>query len=164
MSTTTTNLNLTKPAADEAADIAVINANMDKIDTWAGASSLVDKIYPVGSIYLSTSSADPATLFGGTWTRIQDRFLLAAGSTYLAGTTGGEASVALTEANLPAHSHTLQGNRLMQFQNGGANVGTGGNWISDAGTNYQQTTSTGSNTPHNNMPPYLAVYVWQRTA
>lgn len=69
--------------------------------------------YPVGSIYMSVNSTSPATLFGGTWERIQDMFLLAAGSSYSAGSTGGAAAVTLTAAQsgVPAHSHGLNSHK-----------------------------------------------------
>ena len=57
------------------------------VDAIKGA--ILDACHPVGSIYISVDSTSPTTLFGGTWTRIQDRFLLAAGSDYSAGTEGG---------------------------------------------------------------------------
>lgn len=69
------------------------------------ARSLVDIIYPVGSIYMSANNASPATLFGGSWTRIQGRFLLAAGGNYALGSQGGAATVRLTVENMPAHNH-----------------------------------------------------------
>ncbi len=120
--------------------------------------------FPIGHIYYSTASTNPGTLFGGTWTRIQDRFLLAAGSTYAAASTGGAATHTLTVAELPAHSHA---------QNVTANVSAGPGIRDDydadsAGSAaFPQGISTGnagSGDPHNNMPPYLAVYVWERTA
>lgn len=52
-------------------------------------SELFNKIYPIGSIYLSANAINPHDLFGGEWTQIQDRFLLASGSKTL-GTTGGQ--------------------------------------------------------------------------
>lgn len=67
---------------------------------------ILDLIHPIGSIYWSTDSTSPATLFGGTWEQIKDTFILAAGSTYSAGSTGGEASHTLTVAETPAHTHT----------------------------------------------------------
>lgn len=70
-------------------------------------SSVFNAIYPVGSIYTSTDSTSPASRFGGTWERIQDRFLLTAGSTYAAGNTGGSATHTLTVAELPAHAHSV---------------------------------------------------------
>lgn len=86
-------------------------------------------IYPVGSIYMSVNSTNPGTLFGGEWTQIQNTFLLAAGSSYTAGNTGGAASVtsggtALTTNQIPAHTHgskTLTG--YAQFRR----VGSSGN-------------------------------------
>ena len=66
-------------------------------------------MYPVGSIYLSVNNVNPGTIFGGTWEQIQDRFLLAAGSTYEGGATGGTASHTHTSA---AHTHTTAGHTL----------------------------------------------------
>ena len=67
---------------------------------------VLQAVYPVGSIYCSYGNTSPATLFGfGQWTKIEGRFLLGANSTYSLGSTGGEATVALTVAQLPAHSH-----------------------------------------------------------
>lgn len=57
----------------------------------------MDLLYPIGSLYLSTAETDPGTTLGGTWQRIEDRFLLAAGQTYAAGATGGQAALTLTE-------------------------------------------------------------------
>jgi len=79
---------------------AVLTANQQVL-----AQAKLDA-HPVGSLYWSSSPTDPATLFGGTWTRIKDRFVLAAGDTYGNGAMGGSAAVKLTESNLPAHSHT----------------------------------------------------------
>lgn len=124
--------------------------------------------FPVGAIYISVVGTDPSELFGGTWERIQDTFLLAAGSTYAAGATGGEATHKLTHNEMPSHSHTLKfvGNTAeiwslsTKFQNGDKSqiisYGTG-----KAGVDI---TSTGGSQAHNNMPPYLAVYIWKRTA
>lgn len=79
---------------------AVLTANQQVL-----AQAKLDA-HPVGSLYWSSSPTDPATLFGGTWKRIKDRFVLTAGDTYGNGATGGSATVQLTESNLPAHSHT----------------------------------------------------------
>lgn len=80
---------------------AVLTANQQVL-----AQAKLDA-HPVGSLYLSSSPTDPATLFGGTWTRIKDRFVLAAGDAYANGATGGSATVKLTKSNLPAHSHSF---------------------------------------------------------
>ncbi len=133
----------------------------DRIDRVAGA------IYPVGSIYLSITETDPAGLFGGVWERLEDMFLLAGGETYAPGSTGGEAEVVLTEAQLAAHKHT----GVVYRENQKAvslNPGTGGyqlEWAADTGYGTEsdlETSSAGAGEAHNNMPPYLAVYAWKR--
>ena len=105
----------------------------------------------------------PAQLFGGTWEQLKDRFLLAAGDSYAAGTTGGEAEHTLTEAEMPRHRH--------DFHASYSDVATGsevnGKILAggDSNTflwNFAKTTESGWNAPHNNMPPYLAVYMWAR--
>ena len=73
---------------------------------WNGAP-LLNLVYPVGSIYLSSKNTNPATLFGGTWTQIKDRFILTAGDYYSNGATGGAATVTLTVSNMPSHSHSF---------------------------------------------------------
>ena len=64
------------------------------------------KLYPVGSVYISFNATDPSTLFGGTWVRLKDTFLLANGDTYAPNTTGGSATKTISTSNLPAHTHT----------------------------------------------------------
>ena len=71
---------------------------------WNGAP-LLNLVYPVGSIYWSSNNTNPSTLFGGTWTQIKDRFILAAGDSYTNGATGGAATVTLTVSNMPSHKH-----------------------------------------------------------
>ena len=78
---------------------------LDSLSEVAG--EVIDKVYPVGSIYMSVNNADPGTLFGGTWERIQGKFLLGASSGHTAGSTGGAESVTLTQAQLPAHAHSV---------------------------------------------------------
>ena len=132
-------------------------------------------IYPVGAIYMSVSSTSPASLFGGTWEQIQDKFLLAAGSSYTAGDTGGEAAHTLTVDEIPSHAHGLRANTSWGnsetlapwAQYFGSNilydVGSSGGTIT-ASYYYDVVRPTGGGAAHNNMPPYLAVYVWKRTA
>lgn len=117
--------------------------------------------YPVGAIYLSVNDTDPATLFGGTWERLGGRFLLGADDTYTAGSTGGEAEHTLTIDEMPKHNHEIDnlntsGNATpfmtVQAQD---KKGFGGN---------VQTMYAGGSQPHNNMPPYLAVYMFKRVS
>lgn len=120
-------------------------------------------IYPVGSIYMSVNRTSPDLLFGGTWERIQDTFLLAAGEVYEAGATGGEAEHKLTVEEMPSHDHYDGTNPDTVV---GAVDGTISAIVFSNPTmeGARPTTATGGNQPHNNMPPYLAVYMWKRTA
>lgn len=216
----------------------------------------INSMYPIGSIYMSTTNADPNILFGGTWTRIQDTFLLCAGSSYNAGSTGGSATTTLTTENLPSHTHSIGAHAhglnnhthtydKSNSSTGGPSTNTSGattltvsqipshyhsenpnlvTWVdpskgqfvhvtdasykddvyvnaqprntgstggggshthtlsshthtnsytsTNSGVSNENTTNsttfdsgaTGSGVAYNNMPPYLAVYVWQRIA
>ncbi len=152
--------------------------------------------YPIGSIYISVNSTNPSTYFGGSWIQIKDRFLLACGSTYSNGSTGGEANHSLSNNELPSHNHSgttgYSGthNHTMRYGSStgsGVNISTAGStygvldltswrwttadWVSnvyttDEGSHYHSFTTgnTGGSQAHNNMPPYLAVYVWKRVS
>jgi hypothetical protein len=125
-----------------------------------GGRLLVNLIYPVGSIYMSVNNVSPQTFFGGTWERIKDRFLLAAGDTYAAGGTGGAATHTLTVKEIPSHYHVVgtEGGSISKTTPYIAGA-TGG-----AGARGESTTdNTGGGEAHNNMPPYLTVYMWKRT-
>ena len=127
-------------------------------------SSGVLGAYPIGSIYLSVNDTSPASLFGGTWEKIQDRFLLASGSSYSLGATGGEKTHTLTTSEIPSHAHKLV--RVKKY-----NCSASGSYaqalIPDSqSTDYSNlsaiTDSVGGSQSHNNMPPYLVVNVWKR--
>ena len=146
-------------------------------DAYCTKSQLINLVYPVGSIYMSINSTSPQTLFGGTWQQISDTFLLAAGSTYSAGSTGGEATHILTANEMPSHSHdriNCGGNADWPL---GSTSGLGAQTTTQYATEVAVTSSAtskarslyrtsniGGGVAHNNMPPYLAVYVWKRTA
>ena len=210
-----------------------------------GIMNIIDKVYPVGSIYMSVNNTSPADLFGGTWQELTGRFLLGRSTGHAAGSTGGEEEHTLTSNEMPAHthngpshthtgpSHTHTGpshthtiashthtastasagahshyirrakiaatgtarhaiqdesknpdNNMKSTQSAGAHThtvtvngsgqlttgaagtgntgaaGTGNTGASGTGA----TSSTGGGAAHNNMPPYLAVYMWKRTA
>lgn len=113
--------------------------------------------YPVGAIYLSYVDTSPASIFGGSWTQIQNRFLVGVGSSYAAGATGGEATHKLTVDELPSHSHNYS---YPGYEAGGGWYGANGT----AKGNMVATTAAGGGAAHENRPPYLAVYMWRRTA
>lgn len=112
---------------------------------------LLETIYPVGSIYISTNSTSPATLFGGTWSRIQDTFLLASGTTYTAGSTGGNATMTWDDIAI----------RNTQPEASGQGTTSSNTFTNRVMVRYP---SNGTPTVGNNLPPYLVVNVWQKTA
>lgn len=143
---------------------AVTSAKIKKID-------LLNLVYPVGAIYMSVNATNPSTLLGGTWERIQDKFLLGASSTYSAGSTGGEAKHTLTTAELPVHKHSGVNWTTYPLSFDTGTSSTKGfkptaTWQESGIVNASSFTTgnTGSGTAHNNMPPYLSVYIWKRTA
>lgn len=139
-------------------------------------NSIVDMIYPIGSIYMSVNSTSPQTLFGGTWEQIKDTFLLATGDTYANGSTGGSATVTLTSAQsgVPAHSHKYQDyNTTYTLKTTNRKPGTStavayGTSLTAGGGATERTSSNNTaadaSQSHENMPPYLTVYIWKRTA
>ena len=123
-------------------------------------SALINLIYPIGSIYLSVNSTSPQQLFGGEWEQIKDKFLLSAGDTYSGGSEGGEATHTLTVEEMPSHTHA---SGVSPNESVGATAGNEQAKTQFA-RSYGYTDYTGGNAAHNNMPPYIAVYVWKRTA
>lgn len=213
---------------DEDGDIVSPITSTESVYNSSG-TSMIDYIYPVGSIYMSMNSTSPATLFGGTWTQLKDRFLLSVGDTYTSvNATGGASTVTLTSSEMPSHTHSISAHthsfsattgstshthtvegttssdglhshntkQLDNLTNTGVNNYARG-WentgeISEGtdeqgehthtfsattssnshthtvegttGSTSLTTASTGSGSAHNNMPPYITVYMWYRVS
>lgn len=141
--------------------------------------------FPIGSIYMSINDTNPAFFIGGTWERIRDRFLLSAGNTYSAGEIGGEATHKLSANELPVHSHNVITKQQTDRLYGTTAVPEGTDsdvyaGVHDITHRYCAPTDLNDSfrlkaadvgidaqdrgTAHNNMPPYLAVYMWKRIA
>ena len=123
----------------------------------------IENTYPVGSIYMNASdNTNPATLLGvGTWERFgEGRVLVSQDSTDAdfdaIGETGGEKRHTLTESEMPSHSHDLQ-----WVGGSGSASGIGNSFGIPIGS---RTGTTGGGNPHNNLQPYITVYMWVRTA
>lgn len=154
---------------------------LDKTATAADSSKLGGKTlaeimlahYPVGAVYISANSTSPASLFGGTWESIGGRFLLGADATYTAGSTGGEATHKLTVSEMPTHQHNsvkVAQNYLTAWatENAGSSNGFELSSLFKSGLednlNKFSGDYSGGGQPHNNLPPYLAVYMWERVS
>ena len=158
-----------------------------EIDSYVTKQELVDLIYPIGSIYISVNSVSPATLFGGTWEQIQDRFLLSAGSTYTAGNTGGVSENSHSHQDGLVYGSYFRNLAMEQNTNAGlVNYDSANNtslaiWTQLTNSNVFVNDSTATSSKEvsaahyrhtanvsystiNNMPPYLVVNIWKRTA
>lgn len=145
------------------------------------------KQHPIGSIYMSLNSTNPSELFGGTWEAIKGQFLLAENGEYkdiyAAGETGGLEEVKLTalQSGVAGHSHSYKPRVQWHNDNTTGNVlrGSADYAIDVAPASYkgymrldqaggEQWTNVNdtrdATEAHSNMPPYLAVYMWKRTA
>lgn len=157
----------------------LVNSNTSHIvDIQTQVNGILELVYPKGAIYISTIATNPFVLFGfGTWEQIKDTFLLASGSKYIAGSTGGEAYHTLTVNEMPVHSHTvnahshdigLDNDTTFGTYGWSLHINAEGNSVTGAqktvtsGTSSPNTNTIGGGVAHNNMPPYLAVYVWKR--
>ena len=147
------------------------NITQDDINNWnKSGSTILSAVYPVGSIYMSVNNINPGELFGGNWEQIKDKFLLSAGDTYSAGSIGGEDKHTLTKSELPNTTLKIIDPTYSWTVNlAGYNTGSGTDYPGISGTRKNpddnqklRTESLGSGQAHNNMPPYLTVYVWKR--
>lgn len=136
--------------------------------------------FPVGSIYLAVTDVNPESIFGGKWEKIKDKFLLTSGNQYHVGNTGGSSSHyhstqnhTLTINEMPRHHHTYFRSRVIWAEpssDSSTVIGCQNTW--EYGKTYPDTYDTGNSEPHNhgntgtssNMPPYLVINAWKRTA
>lgn len=153
-----------------------------------GKNKNVLELYPIGSIYMSVNPTNPSLYFGGVWEEINDVFLLAQGN-HEAGEVGGEEKHKLSIGELPSHNHKTVGhifgtfpvwvtnsqksylkdpNLKPQFIVESIDNEINGPYFLDRfndtidGVSKWDTGTSGNDTPHNNMPPYLSVYMWKR--
>ena len=174
----------TRIQTTEATDLGKTPPKVAVLDNagWVYYRTPVDLIYPVGSIYMSVNATNPKELFGGTWERIQGRFLLGASNSYAAGGQGGEATHTLTADEMPTHgNHLMQGSMYQELDDNESEYRNNTLYLSrnaltstgsinrgwkdwNGGEMYPAGKLKGGGQAHNNMPPYLAVYIWKRTA
>ncbi len=169
-------------------ELGYLNGVTSNIQTQLGnklnSSDLLGKTYPVGAIYISAVATSPATLFGGTWTQLKNRFLFATNAT--SGAKGKDSVSTLTGTNvsgtaitinqMPSHTHTQNAHSHLIGLTGAGSGGFSGWALSVGASNVTSvntvsttsTTATNQNTgggqTHNHSVSYIEVYVWQRTA
>ena len=144
-------------------DIDLSNyADKEYVDEKIASIPSVEKFeFPVGYIYMSVEETSPAELFGGIWEQIKDTFLLACGDIYNNGDVGGEAEHTLTINEMPSHSHSYTFDQVAYNKSAGTSgfaTNTGG-YVNESIIGVK-----GGGQAHNNMPPYLSVYMWKKVA
>lgn len=153
--------------AKETGDQLALRYTKEQVDALLAQVKKETKLedHPKGSLFFSDDPTSPAEIFGGTWEQIKDRFILAAGDTYAAGSMGGEAKHTLTINEMPSHRLETHG------------IGVKASIVSTSSDDYvvmrsqlrdnvygsiEYTSIIGNDQPHNNLPPYITKYVWQR--
>lgn len=138
----------------------------------------LDQVWPIGSIYITMNDINPANLFGGRWDRITGRFLLAATDGGATGDNiqknanvdirgmGGEAAHTLGTGEIPGHTHPYEYKGDAAAALSGSNPSDMGSVVRRKNPTAASGLTTGQNSggggSHNNMPPFIAVYVWER--
>ena len=171
---------------EQATQIAEQNT---KITNLQNSAKTLDDIYPVGSLYittqLSTASQVAQRLGGGTWQSYgAGRTLVGVGTgtdsnslkqSFAVNATGGEYRHTLTTAEMPSHTHSMAkggdvlvvnsstSHSSMQYNRGYYYYDNGG-WFSNMNKNTSQIAAAGGSGAHNNLQPYVVVYMWRRTA
>ena len=165
---------------DNIISVNKINTSGANLSEWK--EFIGNLMYPVGSYYWSSESTSPSELFGGTWEQITNKFIFAAGGSYVVGTSGGTSSTTLSSSNLPPIKGSIEFRKGIQdlnivstYQTSGpfTFVQNGGDkWIHYLDTGTPGTSNCdvikfdngGQNQSFTNMPPYLVAYCWRRTA
>ncbi len=155
--------------------------------TKVSTSDLLNLVYPVGAIYISTTATSPATLFGGSWTKISGKFLLSSSTSHTLGTEGGSekhhhfytlkyysfwenmAAYRYSDNKILVASYSTQNIKTynapsytgVQASNCYVDINAGEGRKSVTANEY---TADGDTSYESNMPPYLVVNMWKRTA
>ena len=140
---------------------------------------ILDLVYPIGSVYMSINSTSPATFIGGTWERIQGRFLYAGDTDIIPGSEGGaikhqhkyvvyslvskEVTGTANATNNGEEKPSVPRKELSTGNSWNINskLGDGSAWNYTDGIQYS---STGTTSMESGMPPYLSVYIWKRVS
>lgn len=127
--------------------------------------TLIDFFFPIGYVYLTLSEISPQTLYGGTWEKIEGKFLISSSTEYPVTTTGGEKTHKLTVSEMPNHNHAQYVTANSELSGGTSArldyASDGKGHIYPQGCN---TSATGGGQAFNLLPPYLSVNVYKRTA
>lgn len=161
-------VNIKGPKGDAFTYADFTAAQLEALRGPKGDPLSVLEAYPVGSIYISTNATSPATLFGGQWDEIHGAFLFANSALHKAGEIGGEEEHTLTAQEMPAHYHDVYAGNPSGDDSSPSGYSGWSNVNDLTDKTYwvkaSKTSTAGSGAAHNNMPPYLSVYMWERVS
>jgi hypothetical protein len=158
MSESTTNMGLTKPTMSDTVT--------ELVDGMRSNLDILDAFYPVGAIWWCTKDKDPAKIFGGAWSRIEDVFIMCAGTNHAAGSTGGAET----------HQHLMpigfDNNMMYGFYNPTGDTPGYGSIVQTANTKKWGIDSSEATSAQRiaytkaaaSLPPFKAAYAWERVA
>lgn len=135
-------------------------------------AAVVERDHPVGSLYISENPTSPAELYGGTWERIEGKFIMGASDAYPAGSTGGSATHTQTVNEIARHNvmfpNTNSGSGIT-VPAGGIRLSIAGNIFTfpqekEENANGYHLPAVGSSQPMNILNPYYSMYIWRRVA
>jgi hypothetical protein len=161
-----TNILINRPTQDYHA------ATKEYVDGVAKAEvvGVLESVYPIGSVYTNINSTNPNTLFGfGTWQTFgAGRVLVGVNSSdstlNASQKTGGTKTHTLTIDQMPSHNHSLKGNNRGTSSRQKYAAGLYKDDAETVASDPNSILSTGGGAAHNNMQPYVTVYMWLRTA
>jgi len=148
-------------------DLEDVPSDVD-LSPYIKKGDLLNYLYPVGSIRMSTSSTNPGNYLGGSWSlwgsgRVPVGVNTSDSDFSSVEKTGGEKAHQLLIGEIPYHSHSIDNQ-----------IGTNGyesnkiQYNYDMGTNgsahIYNTGGAGGSGAHNNLQPYITCYMWKRTA
>lgn len=146
-------------------DVSGIEAKINKLE------NAINNVYPIGSIYTSVNNTNPSTLFGGTWERFGNGKVLVGvdeNDTDFSTVekTGGEKTHKLTKNEMPSHTHSISSSKYMVSIENSSNyaIPRGKVLLGTITDTYLTNSSTGGSQAHNNLQPYITVYMWKRVA
>lgn len=153
--------------ADASGNLVPAEAGKDFLKP--NSTALFNAVYPVGSIYISVTNTKPSYFFGGTWAAFgTGRTLVGVDTTQnefnTVQKTGGSKTHTLTLSQIPPHSHKTVEKMGYIFYGGerAAGPAEGNGYATDSNT--LNTGSAGGGEAHNNLQPYITVYMWRRIA
>lgn len=131
-------------------------------EIWSRISNMVNLYGEIGAVYITTNNTNPSVYFGGSWTKIEGRFLVGAGGSFAVNSTGGAQPASITASHLPQHTHSA----ICSGDDQSTRSGSTHNFLfkNNSGGTYLVTTYTGSagTTTHENRPPYYVFHIWVR--